>query len=374
MKAEKIVRKSPSLMVRPMLLSHIDDLMKNKDRYIFTFQIYEELIKRWVEREVKRKSKNKESYRYELNRFSRAVAIDMYKHRKERDGLIIHEDNIKPLAESWGISLGDIELKSRSMLTINVKNQYRFAHKSIMEYFIALEAFQNEEFLAELNAEGFELIPKFLDDMYFEYSKLLDGFYKTRKGDKNLYELKQKEMHEIDHVILTRIKREDVQALRGFRNLKTLEIGSLKFEGEILRDFLFLSKLDFSNMKLFDIQVLADIVHLQHLDLSNNSIVNLQPLKKLKSLKTLYLQNNKITDITILSELKKLETLDLSNNIVADIYPLMVLDKLKSLDLSNNQVGDISPLKNLKKLKKLSLNRNPIPQPQLVDLKQMIDF
>ena len=38
-------------MVRPMLLANINDLLKREKPYEHTFEIYEEMVTRWIERE-----------------------------------------------------------------------------------------------------------------------------------------------------------------------------------------------------------------------------------------------------------------------------------------------------------------------------------
>ncbi|MCP4219494.1 MAG: leucine-rich repeat domain-containing protein, partial [bacterium] len=49
-KAARIVEKSPNLMVRPMLLANIEDLLMRPEPYRFSYEIYEEMVTRWLKR------------------------------------------------------------------------------------------------------------------------------------------------------------------------------------------------------------------------------------------------------------------------------------------------------------------------------------
>ncbi len=151
-KAKQIVERSPNLMVRPMLLANIDDLLQRTEPYEYSYQIYEEMIKRWIQRE---RIKNKA----ELRKFSETIAIDMYKNRNERKGVFIDGDEIENFAAQHRIELKTFEMRSRSLLNRNAEGEYKFAHKSILEYFLALEIFNNSEFG---NNFDFEKADKFL--------------------------------------------------------------------------------------------------------------------------------------------------------------------------------------------------------------------
>lgn len=362
-RAEKIVRKSPNLMVRPMILSYIDDLMENRHQYNFTFQIYEEIISRWIEREVKRQHHtNREFYEQELYKFARAVAIDLFTNRKQRKGLFLETHELKPIAEQYGVKLSEIELKSRSLLTQNVKGHLKFAHKSILEYFIALEMFNNNGLLYSIHdPEEFELIDKLLIEMAYESCNRIDGTYKTFKvfEPQPFYNLKQKDMNEIRLVSLKSIKSSDLGILRGFKNLETLEIGGMQLNGKTLKEFLYENKLDLTQKDCSDISFLNELSHLKSLHLSNNQIRYMNPLRKLTNLEYLDLSNNQIDDIGALVNLENLKHLDLSNNRVINIYALGTMARLETLLLKNNHIVDITILKKLKHLKNVDLANNP---------------
>lgn len=72
--ATYIVNKSPKLMVRPMLLSYIDLLADQKQKFENTYQIYETLVTKWLEREAKKRkyrTSDQEKFRCDLEQYSR---------------------------------------------------------------------------------------------------------------------------------------------------------------------------------------------------------------------------------------------------------------------------------------------------------------
>ena len=163
-RALEITRKSPSLVVRPMLLSHIDDLSSPKENYHYTYEIYQVLIEKWLIREASKpgiESKyGKGKYEVLLKKFSEDLAVDMYLNRKERGGyyatinseiLNRSELSIKDLEVDL---LSDTERRSRSLLNRDAEGNYKFSHKSIMEYFLAKKIVEDEEFSKNFEFKG----------------------------------------------------------------------------------------------------------------------------------------------------------------------------------------------------------------------------
>lgn len=315
-KAEKIVLHSPNLMVRPMLLRYIDDLIKSRDNYSSTYQIYTELIAKWIEREVQRRGTNKEKYRRDLYKFSREVAIDMYTHRKRRGGFVISDDELKVLAEQNNVDLGTLELKTRALLHMNTLHQCTFAHKSILEYFLVTEAFYNLQFAKQLDLTDLEQGEQLREEMFFEKAKSLFGRYKTYDSgkSKDFVNIKPAELEKIKHAALLKIDAHDVQVLRTFKSLGLLQINDIRIDVDQLDQFLYQNRLDLSAKGLTQISDLQFLTNLEQLDLSNNQIVDLTPLKNLKRLKQLNLYSNKIKDVSILNTLPNLEEVNTQEN------------------------------------------------------------
>lgn len=190
-KAYGIADKSPNLMVRPMLLSFIDDLLSSNKSYEYTYELYEVMIEKWIEREadkpgIKIHYGSQEKYKKLLHDFSQKLAIDLYDNREKRGGLFIHKD--EKFGISNGVQLEDIEKqetdelsesekRSRSLLNRNAEGYYKFAHKSILEYFLAKQLIEDVEFFKRFNFTGMEAAKRFFEELLVEKLKITDGEY-----------------------------------------------------------------------------------------------------------------------------------------------------------------------------------------------------
>ncbi|SDK25571.1 hypothetical protein SAMN05421823_102267 [Catalinimonas alkaloidigena] len=170
--AKKIIDQSPSLMVRPMLLSYIDDLLQTSSSFKYVFQIYDQLILKWISREANRfGSERADSFRENLQLFSRIVALKIYEKWSSRPiekGLSLSAEDIEKIAKDFDIELDSLEMKSKSLLNRNAIGQYKFSHKSILEFFLAKEYIINEDFSKKFDFIGFDQAKKFVG----EFSKV----------------------------------------------------------------------------------------------------------------------------------------------------------------------------------------------------------
>ncbi len=166
-RANRIVNQSPSLMLRPMLLAYIDDLLESTTNYKYVFQIYEELVLKWISREANRIEKERaEEFRENLSDFSLIVAKKIYQNWIEgKKGLILTSDEIEEIAKRHNIKLNSLEMKSKSLLNRNVIGEYKFSHKSILEFLLAKECMINDEFGSSFNFIGFDQAQKFVAEL-----------------------------------------------------------------------------------------------------------------------------------------------------------------------------------------------------------------
>jgi hypothetical protein len=127
-KARDLVRKIPLLSARPMLLSYLPDLIDSEVQIEHAFQLYEALIEKWLEREDW-------INRDKLRVFSEGLAVDLYTKSQERGAERIPHSELAPLAREWNLpDLEDLQLRGRSLLNRDAEGNYKFAHRSIMEY------------------------------------------------------------------------------------------------------------------------------------------------------------------------------------------------------------------------------------------------
>lgn len=166
-KAKKIIAKSPDLMARPMLLAYIDDLLDKDDEILNVTDIYEELIRKWLERE-------REDFEL-LEKFTHSVVRYMY----EKNLRFLQHADILHLCNSEEVKIiNPILARTRSLLVRNGLGEYKFAHYSIYEYLISREAINEDNSIRE---KILEMDKSFNKKYFYELSyKLL------RSGNKNL--------------------------------------------------------------------------------------------------------------------------------------------------------------------------------------------
>ena len=293
-KSKKIVKKSPNLMVRPMILDWVEYLIKEDRRYRYTFEIYETMVARWIDREADRvESGRREKFTKDLSKFSREIAIYIYQNSFQGN-FAIPNKNIEGFAQRNSISLSELELKSRSLLNRNADGYYKFAHKSILEYFLALEVCEGDSSAVNVDLKQMTQTQFFINEMILPTLSNLKGSYKSTQEEKTLKQL----------------------------------------------------------------IVEKQLENVWYLNLSDNALENIDFLKKLSSLTYIDLNNNQISSLKVLQEANQLTHLILNDNQIEDLQPLSSLSKLEYLELSNNNIQDLQPLHNLKQLRKLNLIGN----------------
>lgn len=282
-KARRIVEKSPNLMVRPMLLSHIQDLADGGTEYNFSFQIYKVLISKWVEREsnkpgLESKYQTKENFQKVLKDFSKEFAINLFINRVKRNGrLSIHKDEIlnsfsdfqlvyfQEFEESWAES----DLRSRSLLNRDAEGRFKFAHKSILEYLIAIEAIENEPFFISNNFDGMEACKLFLKEIV-----LSEIFYKAS----GTYIGVKKKAAPLSQMITEDLSNsiKNIKEIR-INNCTKISIWCLPF---FLKSFqkLELFLIDAENLPL--LYCLYEIVYFEYLKKNHNNISEIKEIKE----------------------------------------------------------------------------------------------
>ena len=75
-----MIEKIPHLSARPMLLVHVDDLVRSKREIQYSYELYEEMIEAWLKREQGFIQKPDD-----LRQFSEFLAVDIYLNRVTED-------------------------------------------------------------------------------------------------------------------------------------------------------------------------------------------------------------------------------------------------------------------------------------------------
>jgi sulfatase modifying factor 1 len=209
--ATTIVNKSPKLMVRPMLLSYMDYLVDSEQVFENTYEIYETLVNKWIEREAsKRKyqTMDREKFKQDLKEYSRLVAIEIYRHRKETDMLYLKKDAAIEVARKNNIDLSDYEITGQSLLTHDTEGNWKFAHKSILEFLVAREAVENFNFLKELDFSAMDMALQFYreaaDYIFIKGGTFLMGSPDSevdRREDETQHQVKVSDFYMAKHTV-----------------------------------------------------------------------------------------------------------------------------------------------------------------------------
>jgi len=280
-------------------------------------------------------------------------------------------------------------MKVRSLLNRNPEGDYKFSHKSILEFFLAKEIYKDQSFKKLFDEEGMDMTMNFYDELCYinDYTQFVStGKHKSQL--KTYYnntsienKLSNNDLLKVNKLILENFNESDLRAIRCFKNIEVLTIKNSQIESlDDINNFQNLQELKILNSKvkeyrrvsllnsitklslvgvnLFDYQKneinWKELNRLIYLNLTDNSITNIDGIKMAKSIKTLNISKNSILEISIPNHL---EQVDISNNKLTDLD--IKADRLKTLITSNNQIHKFKLNKN-KPLKSLDLSNNQL--------------
>ncbi len=127
-KAKELAYQVKSLSARPMLLAHITDVVKSNTSITQSCQLYQLMVDAWLERES---SWVKKDF---LKEYSERLSVNLYVCREKRGMERIPYNDLIQLADNWNINLPQWQLSGRSLLNRDAQGNYKFAHRSIMEF------------------------------------------------------------------------------------------------------------------------------------------------------------------------------------------------------------------------------------------------
>lgn len=186
-KAQDLVRRVENLMVRPMLLAYINDLLDKDIGSTYACDAYEELINAWLHRE---EGIFKEIRSEGLRKFSDKLAVDLILKRKERRAEKISREDIESLSKEWNIDMSSWHLSGRSLLNRDAIGNFKFAHRSFMEYLVAKQLFEGS---LKIESPLFtDQIDIFLAEMYKKAGMATVPAGKFLYGDQKIEKLIEK--------------------------------------------------------------------------------------------------------------------------------------------------------------------------------------
>ncbi len=132
-RALQTMKRFSDLVARPFLLSHIQDLVGGKEELKNEHQVYSKIVEKWLDREERKGTIT--TRRDDLLDFSAAFAGRLFE--QDRDGLTIL--GLDDMIGTYHVCLNDREVRERSLLNCDATGQWKFAHRSVMEYFLVVQ-------------------------------------------------------------------------------------------------------------------------------------------------------------------------------------------------------------------------------------------
>ena len=184
-KAAEIIKKIPFLTVRPMLLAHIPDLVDRDTFITYSFELYDDMVDAWLEREsywVDKKT---------LRDFSERIAVNIYGKRQIRGMERIPQSELFLIADEWGMKITHWQISGRSLLNRDALGNYKFAHRSIMEHLIIKRILLGDRkckgfiLTDQMKVFLFEQLQKRFDRKTFEFEQIFNSLnFKIHYSDK----------------------------------------------------------------------------------------------------------------------------------------------------------------------------------------------
>ena len=152
-KALNVIRRCGDIVCRPLVISYIDLLIQNKNSYSNTSDVYDAIITNWIKREANFilpfvEENNNEIIEQRLMSLISEVAVFMYSNFPNQDDYYIKIEDLKNLKNANFLEHTNGK-RSRSLFD-RVSDRLVFAHKSILEYLLALN-FDKLDFRFEKN-------------------------------------------------------------------------------------------------------------------------------------------------------------------------------------------------------------------------------
>lgn len=137
--AEELVRSVPDLAHRPMLLERLPELARAPTKSTELYELYDLLVEGWLLRESRWVELS------HLRHISLELALMMYGQFESRNGRITPDEVVRLANQLFGESPNWRHLTSRSLLNRDSKGNFKFAHKSILEFLVVKAAVEGDD-------------------------------------------------------------------------------------------------------------------------------------------------------------------------------------------------------------------------------------
>ena len=138
-KAYRIVAEVSDLAARPMLTALIPKLAKSDREAHSLWDLYAFMVDQWIDRESSWIAQGT------LSKLSKVIAVELVLQRKARGGERISKAQLMKLAEVQDVPVESWKLTSRSLLNRDTDGLFKFAHRSILEFFFVKSFIEGDQ-------------------------------------------------------------------------------------------------------------------------------------------------------------------------------------------------------------------------------------
>lgn len=131
-RARELVLRIPELSVRPMLLALLPDLLSREKEFREIWDLYKFMVRSWLRRESAWIDSDK------LLSISKQVAVNIYLGRQHRHSERLSLQELAELLNETSSNIETWKLTGRSLLNRDSAGNFKFAHRSIMEFLFVL--------------------------------------------------------------------------------------------------------------------------------------------------------------------------------------------------------------------------------------------
>ena len=163
-KAKRIADMSNDLMMRPMILSFIDDLLDLAgNRTILVSEVYARIIEKWLSKECEGQKVNY----IDLFTFSKKLSLFIYDKWEQSGGAFVSDEDFQHFMLDNGYHDSPYSFKERSLVNRRNDGSIKFSHKSFWEFFLAINSIENPG--KSFKSGVFDVADNFAKELYQMY-------------------------------------------------------------------------------------------------------------------------------------------------------------------------------------------------------------
>lgn len=163
--ALQVVGQAKHLVMRPMMLSYIDLLVGPTRKLDTDYVIYDTLVEEWLKREAdKRKfgEAERQTFIDNLRQVSEQTALRLLAVKRAENRAYLTKTEAVAVAEQYQIPLRPEEVTGQSLLSCDGVGNWKFAHKSIWEFFLAKRVLSDVAFASAFHFADMDMVEHFV--------------------------------------------------------------------------------------------------------------------------------------------------------------------------------------------------------------------